>query len=107
MTPAELTDAINAVRSTLDQIERAFPAAYEAQWERSPSAPTPRDDTSERGKGGPISDPTFDIVADERRLALRAEIRRHEAFLAWADRGARKLDGRLCAALDAWEGEER
>lgn len=106
MSPAEVADAISTLRAFLDDVERVFPDAVAAQWERSPSAPQPRDE--ERGRvAGPISDPTYETVADERRLELRAEVRRHEAFLSWAAQGAGKLSGRLSSAVDAWEGVER
>jgi hypothetical protein len=50
-------------------LTRAIDAAEEIQWEPSP-VPKPREDTTQRAKGG-HGDPTGDIVLDPRRLAVR------------------------------------
>lgn len=92
------------LRETLGQIEKLLDIARAIQWEKSPAPPTARDDTSERSKGGPVNDPTLDIVCDERRLAVRAEVRRAEAFLAYAARVAGKVRRGLDRSIGAWEG---
>ncbi|UVK59061.1 hypothetical protein SEA_CEN1621_45 [Microbacterium phage Cen1621] len=58
------------------------------------------------GKGkGTVSNPTFDIVADPKRLKVRAAVIAAERDLA---RAARVLDARaeqLARAVAEWEGE--
>ena len=76
------------------------------QWEKAPmTKPTPRVDTEERSKGGPISDPTADIVGDERRLAVRAEVQRAESLVRRARLGFVTITRGLDRAVRAWEGD--
>lgn len=90
--PAEVREDIAAVRAFLDEIEEVWPVAAELQWERSPVGRSARVERSQpRGSG--IADPTADTVADERRLALRAEVKRTERFLTFAALCVRKLHG--------------
>lgn len=99
-----LTD-IRTISSDLKALEALLPAAYAAQWERSP-VPRSREDTGERSHGGPPSDPTADVALDERRLALREAVTRFEAFVRYAAVGAASARERLDRALADWEGLE-
>jgi hypothetical protein len=73
------------------------------QWERS-HAPTARDDTAERAKGG-HGDPTADVALDEHRLSVRDAYKAAEFCLAGAAHGARAVRADLTRALAAWHGE--
>lgn len=76
--------------------------AEEIQWKPS-VAPKPREDTTERAKGG-HGDPTLSIVVDDRRLAVRdAVVKGSEAIEATALHLA-GLRERLEAEIDAWNG---
>lgn len=99
-------------RNTAADLE-AFGAAYlrlrqllseagEAQWEAG-HTPTPREDTTERSKGM-TSDPTPNIVADTRRLALRAAVIDVEESLASAYMTLDKSAHQLARALEKWQG---
>lgn len=76
--------------------------ASEIQWQASP-APRPRDDTTERSKGG-HSDPTVNAVMDSRRWRLRAAVVEAEQVLDAAVRDLSATRSRLEAAVDAWNG---
>lgn len=58
--------------------------------------PRPAEDTSERGKGG-HGDPTFAVVQDARRMAVRE-------FVLDSIRAASSLKHRGERALDRWAG---
>jgi hypothetical protein len=77
--------------------------AQDAQW-RPSLTPKPRGDTTERSKGG-HSDPTGDTVADERRLAVRAQVIAAELLLESATRAMRVVNRRLERALAHWHAE--
>jgi len=53
-------------------LARDLEAAEAIQWQ-APPVIRPRDDTTERASGG-HGDPTFALVADERRLAVRDSV---------------------------------
>ena len=93
--------------ATFDEIEKLLDVAREIQWDKSPRPPAARDEPSERSKGDAVSDPTLDTVADERRLRVRAEVRRAEAFMMWCTRSLRTVRDGLDSAISAWEGEDR
>jgi hypothetical protein len=96
--PATLRD-LTAAALTL---ARLLNEADDVQWQRS-IVPQPRDDTSERARGG-HSDPTADIVADERRLALRAQVVAGQILLESATRAMLAVSRRLERALEKWNG---
>jgi hypothetical protein len=70
-----------------------------AQWQPA-NIPKPRDDSGIRAKGG-HADPVSDTVADERRLALRAQVVAGELLLRSATRAMRAISRRLERALAA------
>lgn len=102
---SSLTDTVKASAAESLQIVRLLDAAAEIQWEAAP-VPKPREDTTQRAKGG-HGDPTGDIVLDARRLAVRdAVVTGEREILAYLEtlRGARL---RLESAIEAWNGEPR
>jgi hypothetical protein len=103
MTTKQLLEDLTEIRRTLDDLEKLLPAAYECQWERSP-APRSREDTTERAKGGPPSDPTSATVLDDRRLDLRANVRRAEAVVAYVKKSTDIASRGLALSLETWEG---
>lgn len=76
--------------------------ANEAQWQAG-RTPVPREDTTERSKGL-TSDPTPNIVADGRRLALRAEVIAAEQALLAARDQVKAAGRHLTDALGRWHG---
>src|SRR5205085_1014433 len=99
-----LTDRLVSIRERLDLVERLYDVAVEVQWEKSPAPPAARDDTSERSKGGAVANPTLDVVADDRRLAVRAEVVRAEGFTRWLDGALRTIAEGLDNSVTTWEG---
>jgi hypothetical protein len=85
------------------RLQQLLSAVADAQWQPSVT-PTPREDTTERSKGG-HNDPTSAVVSDDRRLALRAAVVKAEhtleAFAGSLGFAARDLQ----KALAQWEGE--
>lgn len=105
MTPKpQPKSLVDALVDNLRGIERLLSIAREVQWEKSPAPPAARDDTSERGQGGPVPNPTFETVADEPRLQVRAEVRRAEAFLRWVEKMSQVVRTGLDSAISTWEG---
>lgn len=104
MALESLTDNLGELRKTLAELERLHDIASAIQWEKSPAPPAARDDTSERSVGGPVSNPTLDIVADGRRLQVREEVQRADRFAVAASHAARTVRTRLDEAVKAWEG---
>jgi hypothetical protein len=80
----------------------AVAAAEDAQWSAS-HTPQPREDTTERSRGG-HSDPTLNIVTDDRRLALRDAVTKSETNLERAGRVLRASRAAVEHSLDAWNG---
>lgn len=76
--------------------------AGDCQW-RPGHSPIPREDTTERSKGM-SSDPTANIVADTRRLALRVAVLEAEAKLVAADKALAAAYRHLNIALTKWQG---
>jgi F0F1-type ATP synthase delta subunit len=76
----------------------------EIQWQPS-STPRPREDTTERSRGG-HSDPTLNVVADDRRLDLREAIKAAQDRLLEAERVLTASTKKLEAAIDAWHGQD-
>ncbi|WP_336628481.1 MULTISPECIES: DUF7169 domain-containing protein [unclassified Microbacterium] len=65
-------EALRTLGEAVTEFADALAHAEEVQWLR-PAAPSLRQETSEKAKGG-ISNPTADITADERRLRVRAAV---------------------------------
>lgn len=84
-------------------LARSAAEAEEIQWSAAP-IPKPREDTTERAKGG-HGDPTLAIVLDERRLAVR--LRYEEALVVLQELTEQAADARrnLNGAIAAWNGE--
>ncbi|CCQ44286.1 hypothetical protein ARTSIC4J27_210 [Pseudarthrobacter siccitolerans] len=99
----KLTEALRAVTAESLQIIRLLDAAAEIQWEPSP-VPKPREDTTQRAKGG-HGDPTGDIVLDARRLAVRESFTRAERALADYLAFLRSTRQELARAVENWNGE--
>lgn len=75
--------------------------AEDIQWEASPRPPA---SNPEGGKPSAYSDPTFDTVTDERRLAVRERVQAAYIELARATAAAREATAALDAAIREWEG---
>jgi hypothetical protein len=99
---AELRALALAVRREVDALVSTLAEAMDVQWMPSP-IPRPRDDTTERAKGG-HGDPTPSITLDDRRLDVRAQVRASARRLGEAAEAARVTRAALEAALDAWAG---
>jgi hypothetical protein len=103
MTDPTYAETARTAASAALKLASLIDAAAEIQWQPS-NTPKPREDTTERSRGG-HSDPTLNVVADERRLALR------EAVTVGADqltKAARILDAvgaKLEVAIDDWHGQ--
>lgn len=81
----------------------ALTAAEEIQWTAAP-IPKPREDTTERAKGG-HGDPTLATVLDERRLAVREAVEKGLAAMADAATVVQVTRLEVEAAIAAWNGE--
>ena len=84
-------------------LARSLADAEEIQWSAAP-VPKPREDTTERAKGG-HGDPTLAIVLDDRRLAVRAAVEEAHAAIAQASEVAALARRKVNAAIAAWNGE--
>lgn len=113
MTPADLDKDPDEVRFArlLDllteecaQLAARLPAAIDAQWATAPVT-RPREDTAERAKGLK-SDPTANIVLDERRQHLRTQLVTSYALLRRAAVTVRGVRRGLEMSFAAWEGED-
>lgn len=104
MSAEALTRDLDRIRADLVELERLLPAAWELQWTPAPHRPAPRYDTEERGAGGPPSDPTADVVLDERRLRVRAAVQFAEALVRRIGAATTSARAGLESAIDAWEG---
>lgn len=99
-----LARLVALVREESAALEAALSGALAVQWQPSP-VPKPRDDTTERAKGG-HGDPTPSIVADGRRLDLRAQVEASRRTLRDAAVAVRGVRRGLEIALLRWEGAE-
>lgn len=99
----EVIALLDELRERAADVGRLLDEALVCQWQASP-APRPREDTTERSKGGPPSDPTGDVVLDDRRLALRSAVDSAALSLRVAKAGLGGAHRRLEEALRAWEG---
>lgn len=100
--PDPLVPAVRAFAAEVLALGSVMFEADAVQWSASPT-PKPRDDTSERAKGG-HGDPTPSIVTDPRRLAVRAAFVDAELVLAEATRKAAEARATVEAALARWQG---
>ncbi len=98
------TSDLDDLRSGLERLARLYDTAAAIQWEKSPARPTSRDDDAGRKGEGRVADPTSDVVLDDRRLQVRAEIRRADGFLRWARGAVATICSGLDIAILAWEG---
>ena len=99
-----LPERFDDAREALRKLEQLMVAAGERQWE---SAPIPRAavDTTERGKGDHPGDPTADVAADPRRLAVRDSLQRADKALADITQELNRRVGALSQAVRRWDGE--
>jgi hypothetical protein len=98
-----LTETVKATAAEALQIVRLLDAASGIQWEASP-VPKPREDTTQRAKGG-HGDPTADIVTDPRRLAVREAVTDAERALTQHLAILRHTRHELARAVEVWNGE--
>lgn len=56
------------------------------------------------GRSNKVSDPTFNITSDERRMRLRAQVEETERLLALASIALERQAKNLEEAIDAWQG---
>lgn len=100
---ATLAETVRAFTEEAVFLARSAAEAEEIQWTAAP-IPKPREDTTQRAKGG-HGDPTLDIVLDERRLAVR--LRYEEARVVLQELTSQAADARrnLDAAIASWNGE--
>jgi hypothetical protein len=77
--------------------------ASEIQWQAG-FTPKPREDTAERSRGG-HSDPTVNIVADERRLAVRQAVELSDQLLGEALKALVKARRRMEHVIDSHSGQ--
>jgi hypothetical protein len=99
-----MTAPLTAFAASILRLRATLAEAADAQWQPS-HTPQAREDTTERASGV-RSDPTLAIVVDDRRLALRDDVRRAEEVLASAAAYADRVEARLARTLDAWAGEK-
>lgn len=85
------------------RLERILSAADAVQWSPSPT-PKPRDDTTERSKGG-HGDPTLQTVVDSRRLEVRAAVEEAQRVLTEAARSMHAARTALEESVARWSGD--
>jgi hypothetical protein len=94
---------VRLIRLEGDALAGLLQEGSAVQWSASP-VPRPRDDTTERAKGG-HGDPTPSIVVDDRRLAVRDQVVRSEKVLRDAALALRGVRRGLEISLASWAGE--
>lgn len=101
-TPRPLPAAVRTFAESTLRLASVMHEAEAVQW--SPSlTPKPREDTTERAKGG-HGDPVVSTVLDPRRLAVRAAVIDAELALKEAEEKAVEARRALEAALARWQG---
>jgi hypothetical protein len=100
---ATLPTAVHSFAKETLLLARSLGEAEEIQWTAAP-IPKPREDTTERAKGG-HGDPTLATVLDERRLAVRLRVEEARVILAHNEEAAVEARRNLDAAIAAWNGE--
>ncbi len=102
-TTSPLNETIRTFAEEVLFLGRSLTEAEEIQWTAAP-IPKPREDTTERSKGGPPADTTMATVLDARRLAVRdAVVKAHES-LAEAVERAKVARRELDSTIAAWNG---
>lgn len=97
-----MTETLQAFAATVLRVRQLLADVGDAQW-RAGKSPVPREDTTERSKGL-TSDPTPNIVVDQRRLALRDAVIKSERALEHAGRTLQAAERHLHEALEHWQG---
>lgn len=85
-------------------LSAALDGASAIQWASAPIA-KPKDDTTERAKGG-HGDPTFDTVADDRRLGVREAVKSGLDELERAIAAVRQARGAVEFAVARYYGDD-
>lgn len=98
-----LGTAVDDLKAACRYLAALAAEAAEVQWEPAP-IPRPRDDTTERAKGG-HGDPTPSVALDARRADVRAAVIGARAALDFARASAAVQARALEAALARWAGE--
>jgi hypothetical protein len=102
MTTPPLNDHVRAVAREALLLASTLTEAEAIQWSPSP-VPKPREDTTQRAKGG-HGDPTLAIVLDDRRMAVRSAVEAAHAKLAALAEEVRTTREALGEAVDQWNG---
>ena len=100
---ATLAQTVRSFTEEAVFLARSAAEAEEIQWTAAP-IPKPREDTTQRAKGG-HGDPTLDIVLDERRLVVREAFEEASRALQELTTGAANVRRKLDAAIASWNGE--
>ena len=104
MVPGEAEALAYVIQEEVRLLVAALPDGVARQWLPSP-VPRPRFDTSERASGD-HSDPTADIVADPRRLAVRKVVQDAEVLLRETARRVEMARRGLERAVAWYDGED-
>lgn len=100
--PRPLPEIVREVAEEALALASALEAAEAIQW--SPShTPKPREDTTERAKGG-HGDPTLATVIDDRRLGVRAAVVAGHIEIEKAIPALRVARENVQEAVDRWHG---
>lgn len=102
MNTPTTAEAIRSLGESVTELADALAHAEEVQWLR-PAAPSLRQETSEKGKGG-IPNPTADITADARRLKVRAAVISGELAAQRIAQEALTAASQLRLAVAEWAG---
>lgn len=102
-SPSPLPEPLRSFVAASLRVSRLLGQAQAVQWSPAP-IPRPREDTTERSKGG-HSDPTVATVFDERRLTVRAAVLTAETVLRDARLALDEAEATLARAVDGWSGE--
>lgn len=97
----------NPLRELVDaatELARSLEAAEAVQWKPAP-VPKPHEDTTERASGG-HGDPTWQTVADERRLVVRDAVGRSHYALGLNARALRRMSAQVDAAVTSYYGDQ-
>lgn len=98
-------DSRRTVLTALDDMFRALGPATAVQWDKAPVQARPTWDTEEKSKGGPVADPTADIVLDERRTAVREAVQEAEALVWKLLVAVPAINEALDHSVEAWSGD--
>jgi len=104
MTTRPLPAIVRSVAAEALALALTLAEAEEIQWQPSVS-PKPREDTTERSRGG-VSDPVANTVADPRRLAVRDTVEAGKAQLEVLISSLHSARLDLEQAIDKWNGRE-